>query len=65
MCIRDREEIHQIFCPVFMIGGECDQDVYKRQIRKDAKFDKQYLEGKYGADPYLKKIIDWGNVNAE
>lgn len=33
-------------------------------VRKDAKFDKQYLEGKYGADPYLKKIIDWGNVNA-
>ena len=33
-------------------------------VRKDAKFDKQYLEGKYGADPYLKKIIDWGMVNA-
>lgn len=32
-------------------------------IRKDAKFDKQYLEGKYGADPYLRKIIDWGTVN--
>ena len=32
-------------------------------VRKDAKFDKQYLEGKYGADPYLKKIIDWGMVN--
>lgn len=31
-------------------------------IRKDAKFDKQYLEGKYGADPYLKKIIDWGEI---
>ena len=31
---------------------------------KDAKFDKQYLEGKYGADPYLKKIIDWGKINA-
>ena len=29
-------------------------------VRKDAKFDKQYLEGKYGADPYLRKIIDWG-----
>lgn len=28
-------------------------------VRKDAKFDKQYLEGKYGADPYLKKIINW------
>ena len=33
-------------------------------VRKDAKFDKQYLEGKYGADPYLRRIIDWGNVNA-
>ena len=33
-------------------------------VRKDAKFDKQYLEGKYGANPYLKRIIDWGKVNA-
>ena len=33
-------------------------------VRKDAKFDKQYMEGKYGADPYLRKIIDWGKVNA-
>ena len=33
-------------------------------VRKDAKFDKQYLEGRYGADPYLKRIIDWGKVNA-
>ena len=32
-------------------------------VRKDAKFDKQFLEGKYGADPYLRKIIDWGTVN--
>lgn len=32
-------------------------------VRKDAKFDKQYLEGKYGADPYLRKIIDWGKVS--
>ena len=32
-------------------------------VRKDAKFDKQYLEGKYGADPYLRKVIDWGTVN--
>lgn len=34
-------------------------------VRKDAKFDKQYLEGKYGADPYLRRIIDWGNFNGE
>lgn len=33
-------------------------------VRKDAKFDKQYLEGKYGADPCLRRIIDWGKVNA-
>ena len=33
-------------------------------VRKDAKYDKQYLEGKYGADPYLKKIIDWSEPNA-
>ena len=33
-------------------------------VRKDAKYDKQYLEGKYGADPYLQRIIDWGKVNA-
>ena len=33
-------------------------------VRKDAKFDKQYLDGKYGADPNLQRIIDWGTVNA-
>ncbi len=33
-------------------------------VRMDAKYDKQYLEGKYGADPYLKTIIDWSDVNA-
>lgn len=33
-------------------------------VRKDAKFDKQYLEGKYGADPYLRRIIDWVKINS-
>ncbi|MFR6290026.1 MAG: AAA family ATPase [Peptococcaceae bacterium] len=33
-------------------------------VCKDAKFDKQYLEGKYGADPYLRKLIDWRKINA-
>ena len=31
-----------------------------RSERKDARYDKRYLEGRYGADPYLRKIIDWG-----
>lgn len=30
------------------------------QIRKDAKFNKQYLEGKYGADPFIAKGLNWG-----
>ena len=40
------------------------KDEKGNSIRKDAKFDKQYLEGKYGADPYLRRIIDWGKLNA-
>lgn len=30
--------------------------------RKDGKYSKRYLEGKYGADPYLKKIINWEEI---
>lgn len=33
-------------------------------LYNDTEFNKQYLEDKYGADPYLKKIIDWSDVNA-
>jgi AAA15 family ATPase/GTPase len=32
-------------------------------VRKDAKFNKQYLEGRYGADPYFRRIIDWEAYN--
>lgn len=30
-----------------------------KAARKDEKYGKQYLEGRYGADPYLKKMINW------
>jgi len=30
-----------------------------KTTRKDAAYGKQYLEGRYGADPYLKRIINW------
>lgn len=30
-----------------------------KQIRNDAKYNKQYLEGKYGADPFIKKGLNW------
>lgn len=29
------------------------------KTRKDESYGKRYLEGKYGADPYLRKMIDW------
>lgn len=28
-------------------------------VRKDAKYGKQYLEGKYGADPFIKQGLSW------
>lgn len=35
------------------------KDENGKAIRKDASFSKQYIEGKYGADPYLKRIKEW------
>lgn len=29
--------------------------------RKDASYSKQYMEGRYGADPFFKRIVDWGD----
>ncbi len=31
-------------------------------IRKDERFDKNYLAGRYGADPYFKRLIDWDEL---
>jgi AAA15 family ATPase/GTPase len=30
-----------------------------KKPRKDEKYGKQYFEGRYGADPYLKRMINW------
>lgn len=30
-----------------------------KKARKDENYGKQYIEGRYGADPYLKKIVEW------
>ncbi|MBE5938007.1 MAG: ATP-binding protein [Lachnospiraceae bacterium] len=40
------------------------KDAKGGSVRNDEKYDKRYLEGRYGADPYLQTIIDWGQVNA-
>jgi len=29
------------------------------RIKTTAAFDKQYLEGRYGADPYLANMLKW------
>lgn len=34
-------------------------DYKGEQVRKDAKFSKQYLEGRFGADPFIKKAASW------
>lgn len=32
---------------------------YGKQVRNDAVYSKQYLEGKYGADPFIEKGLNW------
>lgn len=34
-----------------------------KSVRKDALYDKDYVLGKYGADPYLERILDWDELN--
>lgn len=36
------------------------RDENNERIRATASFSKQYLSGKYGADPYLAKMLEWG-----
>lgn len=52
---------------IWFIAKGSDQTAHMYSLveikeRKKASFGKHYLEGQYGADPYLKRIIDWGNV---
>lgn len=48
------EEFSSVIVPLSNIVN------YKGQpIRNDAKYSKQYLEGKYGSDPFIAKGINW------
>lgn len=40
------------------------RDGNKQRINHTASYDKQYLEGRYGADPYLRAILDWEALGA-
>lgn len=33
-----------------------------KRINRTAAYDKQYLEGRYGADPYLRNMMDWEDL---
>lgn len=34
-----------------------------KRINHTAAYDKQYLEGRYGADPYLRTMLDWEELS--
>lgn len=36
------------------------RDEHHNHISPSAAFDKQYLEGRYGADPYFQSMMNWG-----
>lgn len=33
-----------------------------KRVNATASYNKQYLEGRYGADPYFKKMLDWEDL---
>ena len=33
--------------------------------RNDETYGKQYLEGRYGADPYLRRLLSWEDISNE
>lgn len=33
-----------------------------KRVNTTASYNKQYLEGRYGADPYFKKMLDWEDL---
>ena len=41
------------------------KDSNNRTARNDTSFSKQYLSGRYGADPYYNKFITWEDISGE
>lgn len=33
-----------------------------KRVNSTASYDKQYLEGRYGADPYFRRMLDWEDL---
>ena len=41
------------------------RDEHGKRVPNTEAYDKQYLMGRYGADPYLKRIREWGVSDGE
>lgn len=41
------------------------RDEKNEHIKSTATFDKQYMEGRYGADPYLREMLNWEVAESE
>lgn len=40
-------------------------DVDGKRVRTQNAYDRQYLAGRYGADPYLSSMLDWGGLDGQ
>lgn len=38
-------------------------DTDGKRVRVKSAYNKQYLAGRYGADPYLKNMLEWDNAD--
>ena len=52
---------------IWFIAKGIDQSAHMYSLveikeSNEITFNKHYMEGRYGADPYLKRIIDWRNI---
>ncbi len=54
---RDEESASSLWCLYDL------QDARGERVKTTTAYDKQYLEGRYGADPYLKRMMDWRAPN--
>ena len=53
---RKENSLSTIYLPLSSIV-----DYKGNMVRKDAVYGKQYLEGRYGADPFVKQGLGWTN----
>ena len=50
---KNEENASEIYC-LYDIRDEKGE-----RIKIQSAYNKQYIEGRYGADPYLKRILNW------